>query len=85
MKKPQTRTIDEEKMGSHLANLLRFYEEVKEQSVYSRMLNTILGEQNEAFEHFLFPLNDGMSESQIVNEMFSNISRYVRDRQSLQH
>lgn len=45
-------SIDEEKMGSRLANLLRFYEEVKEQSVYTRMLNTILGEQKEEFEHY---------------------------------
>lgn len=115
-------SIDEEKMGSRLANLLRFYEEVKEQSVYTRMVNTILGEQNEELEHvFLevkkqklvkvekvaneidityrlwlnknpknikqadvsFHFKDGISESQTVNEMFSNMSRYVQAREQV--
>ncbi|WP_288275593.1 hypothetical protein [uncultured Prevotella sp.] len=44
-------SIDEEKMGSRLANLLRFYEEVNNQGSYSRWIGTILGEQNEALEH----------------------------------
>lgn len=44
-------SIDEKKMGSRLANLLYFYEEVKEQAVYTRLVNNILGEQNEEFEH----------------------------------
>ena len=44
-------SIDKEKMGSRLANLLRFYEEVKKQGSYSRWIGTILGEQYEAFEH----------------------------------
>ena len=44
-------SIDEGKMGSRLANLLRFYEEVKNQGSYSRWIGTILGEQNEALEH----------------------------------
>jgi len=44
-------SIDEKKMGARLANLLRFYEEVKGQSIYSRMVNKVLGEQNEEFEH----------------------------------
>ena len=46
-------SIDEKKMGSRLANLLRFYEEVKEQGMYTRLVNTILGEQNEEFEQLL--------------------------------
>lgn len=115
-------SIDETKMGTRLANLLRFYEEVNEQSVYSRMVNKILGEQNEEFEHVYielkkqklvkvekvaneitiiyrlwlnknpknikqadvsFHFKDGISESQIVNEMFSNMSRYVQTREKL--
>ena len=46
-------SIDEKTMGSRLANLLHFYEEVKEQAVYTRLVNTILGEQNEEFELLL--------------------------------
>ena len=115
-------SIDEKKMGSRLANLLRFYEEVKDQSVYSRMVNTILGEQDEEYEHVFievkkqklvkvemvaneitiiyrlwlnknpknikqadvsFHFKDGVSESQTVNEMFSNMSRYVQARELL--
>ena len=115
-------SIDENKMGARLANLLRFYEEVKEQSIYSRMLNKILGEQNEEFENYYievkkqklikvekvadeitisyklwlyknsknikqadvsFHFKDGISESQTVNEMFSNMSHYVQAREQL--
>ena len=115
-------SIDEKKMGSRLANLLHFYEEVKEQGMYTRLVNTILGEQNEEFEHTFievkkqklikveksaneitifyrlwlnknpknikqadvsFHFKDGVSESQAVNEMFSNMSRYVQARESL--
>ena len=115
-------SIDEGKMGSRLANLLRFYEEVKNQGSYSRWIGTILGEQNEEFEHFYievkkqklvkvekvaneitiiyrlwlnktpknikqadvsFHFKDGISESQTVNEMFSNMSRYVQAREQL--
>ena len=115
-------SIDEKKMGSRLANLLRFYEEVKGQSIYSRMANTILSEQNEEFEHVYielkkqkllkvekvaneitityrlwfnknpknikqtdvsFHFKDGISESQTVNEMFSNMSHYVQTRELL--
>lgn len=115
-------SIDEKKMGSRLANLLRFYEEVKNQSIYSRMVNKILGEQNEEFEHtsievkkqklvkvekvaneitityrlwlnknpknikqadVSFHFKDGVSESQTVNEMFSNMSHYVQAREQL--
>ena len=115
-------SIDEKKMGSRLANLLHFYEEVKEQGMYTRLVNTILGEQNEEFEHTFievkkqklikveksaneitiiyrlwlnknpknikqadvsFHFKDGVSESQAVNEMFSNMSRYVRAREQL--
>lgn len=115
-------SIDEKAMGSRLANLLRFYEEVKEQSIYSRMVNKVLGEQNEEFEHVYievkkqklvkvekladeitiiyrlwlnknpknikqadvtFRFKDGISESQTVNEMFSNMSHYVQAREQL--
>lgn len=115
-------SIDAKTMGSRLANLLHFYEEVKEQAVYTRLVNTILGEQNEEFEHTFievkkqklikvekvadeitifyrlwlnknpknikqadvsFHFKDGVSESQAVNEMFSNMSRYVQARESL--
>lgn len=115
-------SIDEKKMGARLANLLNFYEEVKEQSIYSRMVNIFLGEQNEEFKHTFievkkqklvkvekvadeitiiyrlwlnknsknikqadvsFHFKDGISESQTVNDMFSNMSRYVQARESL--
>ena len=115
-------SIDEKKMGSRLANLLRFYEEIKEQSIYTRWVNTILGEQNEEFEHVYievkkqklvkvekvaneitiiyrlwlhknpknikqadvsFHFKDGISESQTINEMFSNMSHYVQARERL--
>ena len=115
-------SIDEKKMGSRLSNLLHFYEEVKGQSIYSRMVNTILGEQNEEFEHVYievkkqklmkvekvaneitiiyrlwlnknpknikqtdvsFHFKDGVSESQTVNEMFSNMCHYVQARELL--
>ena len=46
-------SIDEKKMGARLANLLRFYEEVKEQGMYTRLVIIILGEQNEEFEHYI--------------------------------
>ena len=113
-------SIDEKKMGSRLANLLHFYEEVKEQGMYTRLVNTILGEQNEEFEHTFievkkqklikveksaneitiiyrlwlnknpknikqadvsFHFKDGISESQTVNDMFCNMSRYVQARE----
>lgn len=113
-------SIDEKKMGSRLAKLLRFYEEVKGQSIYSRMANTILSEQNEEFKHVYievkkqklvkvekvaneitiiyrlwfhknpknfkqadvsFHFKEGVSESQTVNEMFSNMSQYVQARE----
>ena len=113
-------SIDEKKMGSRMANLLRFYEEVKNQGDYTRSVNTILGEQNEEFEHTFievkkqklikvekvaneitiiyrlwlnknpksikqadvsFHFKDGISESQTVNDMFCNMSRYVRARE----
>ena len=44
-------TIDEKKIGSRLANILRYYEEVNHQNMYSRKIATILAEQNEAFEY----------------------------------
>ena len=116
-------SIDEEKMGARLANLLRFYEEVKDQGQYSRLVNSILSEQNEDFKNVYvevkkqklmkveksaneitityllwlqknatnikqtnvqFHFINGVSESQTVNEMFSNMSRYVKAREQLQ-
>lgn len=44
-------SIDEGKMGSRLASLLHFYEEVNNQDTYIRWIGTILKEQYEAFEH----------------------------------
>lgn len=44
-------SIDEGKIGSRLADLLRFYEEVKDQGSYSQWIGTILGEQYEAFKY----------------------------------
>ena len=115
-------SIDEKKMGSRLTNLLLFYDETNKQSIYTRWVNTILGEQNEAFENayieikkqklvkveksgdeiiityrlwfhknaknikqtdVYFHFKDGVSESQIVNEMFSSMSHYVEARENL--
>ena len=49
-------TIDEKKIGSRLANILRYYEEVNHQNMYSRRIATILAEQNEAFEYSYFEI-----------------------------
>ena len=44
-------TIDEKKIGSRLANILRYYEEANDQNMYRRKIAAILAEQNEAFEY----------------------------------
>ena len=44
-------SIDEKKIGSHLANILRYYEEVNDQNMYRRKIAAILVEQNEVFEY----------------------------------
>ena len=44
-------TIDEKKIGSRLANILRYYEEVNDQNLFRRKISKILVEQNEAFEY----------------------------------
>ena len=44
-------TIDEKKIGSRLANILRYYEEVNDQNMIRRKISKILVEQNEAFEY----------------------------------
>ena len=44
-------TIDEKKIGSHLANILRCYEEANDQNLFRRKISKILVEQNEAFEY----------------------------------
>ena len=49
-------TIDEKKIGSRLANILRYYEEVNHQNMFSRKIATILAEQNEAFEYSYFEI-----------------------------
>ena len=115
-------TIDEKKIGSRLANILRYYEEANDQNWFRRKIAAILAEQNEAFEYSYFeikkqklmkieksadeitiiyrlwldknPANikqteiryhfkDGVSESNTVNEMFSQMSYYVQARELL--
>lgn len=49
-------TIDEKKIGSRLANILRYYEEANHQNMFSRKISTILAEQNEAFEYSYFKI-----------------------------
>ena len=49
-------TIDEKKIGSHLANILRYYEEVNDQNMFRRKISRILSEQNEAFEYSYFEI-----------------------------
>ena len=44
-------SIDEKKIGSRLANILRYYEEVNDQNMIRRKIAAILVEQNEAFEY----------------------------------
>lgn len=44
-------SIDEKKIGSHLANILRYYEEVNDQNMFRRKISRILSEQNDAFEY----------------------------------
>ena len=49
-------TIDEKKIGSRLANILRYYEEINHQNInnqnpFRRKIAAILVEQNEAFEY----------------------------------
>ena len=44
-------SIDEKKIGSRLANILRYYEEANDQNMIRRKISRILGEQNEAFEY----------------------------------
>jgi len=49
-------TIDEKKIGSRLANILRYYEEVNNQNMIRRKIAAILVEQNEAFEYSYFEI-----------------------------
>lgn len=44
-------SIDEKKIGSRLANILRYYEEVNQQNMLRRKIAAILVEQNEVFEY----------------------------------
>lgn len=115
-------TIDEKKIGSRLANILRCYEEANDQNLFRRKISKILVEQNEAFEYtspefikqklvkieksadeitvvyklwldknpanlkqvdILYHFKDGVSESNTVNEMFSQMSHYVKAREQL--
>ena len=115
-------SIDEKKIGSHLANILRYYEEVNSQNWFSRKIAAILAEQNEAFEYsspefikqklmkikksaneitvvyrlwldknpanlkqvdIQYHFKDGVSESNTVNDMFSQMSHYVHVREQL--
>lgn len=43
--------IDEAKMGTRLANLLRYFEENYSQGSYSRWITSVLREQNEVFKY----------------------------------
>lgn len=55
-------TIDEKKIGSRLANILRYYEEANNQNLFRRKIAAILVEQNEAFEYTspeFFPAESG--------------------------
>ena len=49
-------TIDEKKIGSRLANILRYYEEANDQNWFRRKIAAILAEQNEAFEYSYFEI-----------------------------
>lgn len=49
-------TIDEKKIGSCLANILRYYEEASHQNMIRRKIAAILIEQNEAFEYSYFEI-----------------------------
>ena len=48
------KSIDEAKMGSRLANILRYFEESMKQSQYNQWLATILGEQHEELKNLYF-------------------------------
>ena len=47
----EVKKIDEAKIGTRLANLLRYLEENYSQSTYSRWITSVLREQNVEFEH----------------------------------
>ncbi len=47
----QVKKIDEAKMGTRLANILRYFEENYSQGSYSRWITSILQEQNKEFEN----------------------------------
>lgn len=118
----EVKKIDDKKMGTRLANLLRFFEENYSQGSYSHWISSLLREQNEVFENvypevtkikmeraskvgneitvkykiwlgenprkikqivITFHFIDGVSESRIVNDMFSYMSRYVLAREQL--
>lgn len=105
----EVKKIDEAKMGTRLANLLRYFEENSSQGSYSRWITSVLREQNEDFKYVnpevtkiklesaskmnneiivkfkiwlgenpkkikqtfvTFHFVDGVSESQIINEIF---------------
>lgn len=118
----ETRMIDEKKMGTRLASLLRYFEENSMQFFYNRCMSSILQNQYEELKNVYFEITklklqsatkvgneitvkykvwlspntknvkqtivtfhfiDGVSESKLVNEMFSNMSRYVQARDLL--
>ena len=47
----EVKKIDDKKMGTRLANLLRYLEENYSQGSYSRWITSVLREQNEEFEN----------------------------------
>ena len=77
--------IDENKMGTHLANILRYFEENGTRGTLTSWISSILAEQNglPSQADLMFHFWDGVSESKPVNEMFSYISRYVTAREQI--
>ena len=47
----EVKKIDDAKMGTRLANLLRYFEENYSQGSYNRWITSVLREQNEEFEN----------------------------------
>lgn len=47
----QVKKIDDAKMGTRLANILRYFEENYSQGSYSRWITSVLREQNDDFEN----------------------------------
>ena len=63
--------IDESKMGSHLANILRYFEESGTQGFFAPWMSSIISEQNESFKGIYFEMKKLklMRVSKIGNEI----------------